>query len=339
MIRDLIYFDFDRASSLISQIEGGLRTQLVEGKKFSAEGQATAEGTILSFAKFAGKGDLAGSLERVQTKAMHHETLAAIEHYLAQNSFLQVLSDQRFLQETAHDKLREEADRSPYVKASGFCSIEDYSSIGNLFGNFKELALFINRCHDETIKGSAEYQQVQAALQEAKKIAGQSPKKDRADQHAKIRGIESQLSMSASLVEQPADWLVAGLLHWIKTFAPNRICLRLLPFKGNKRFQVVCDLKPSCFVDGDAQRILYSYGAFPSVRLGVIGLMTSLPPKDSPPVRPEDFAQPGAKENEFLSAFQNLFVATSSFERFLGLGRYPNVFVQPLAIYRDFEAT
>lgn len=340
MLRDLIYFDFDRVSSLISQIEGGLKKQSVEGQKISASGNLELEGKLLSLAKMAGKGDLAGSLERVQTKAVHHETLAQVESYLNRKKLLQKLDSHDLDPSQVADDVRARAERSPYLQTTGYCNFEIYSNISNLFSQFRELTTFINRCHSDAVQSSEGYKQIRDALDQAKRNSMKGAKADRENFHREVRKAEALLAeATASSFQAPEQHLLDGIQLWIKTFAPNRRTLRVIPFEQNKNFQVICDLKADCFVDGDVQRLLMSYGSFPSVKLGLIGLITGIPSKADPAVRPEDFVQNGSKEDEFVGAFQNLFLAASAFERFLGLGRYPNIFVQPLAIYRDFQTS
>jgi hypothetical protein len=109
-------------------------------------------------------------------------------------------------------------------------------------------------------------------------------------------------------------------------------------------FQVLANLKKDCFLDGDFDNFIFAYGTRPTIKLTILGLISSFPDKESPPFDPmaefnTESEHQMPDEIAFGKGFRSLFTAFEGFNKFTRYSRYPNVTVYPLAVYRTIKAT
>ena len=140
------------------------------------------------------------------------------------------------------------------------------------------------------------------------------------------------------------EWLVDGMGQFIDTFMPSRVILRICPFPSLASFQVLANLKKDCFLDGDFDNFIFAYSTRPTIKLTVLGLISSLPDKELCPFDPmaefnTESEHQMPDEIAFEKGFRNLFTAFEGFNKFARYSRYPNVTVYPLAVYRTIKAT
>jgi hypothetical protein len=162
------------------------------------------------------------------------------------------------------------------------------------------------------VKASAEYQELQQLISEARVTANQEKDRNtKAAIRAKIKALEDNVAeLSKPQVNTVEPWLIDAMREWIDTFMPNRINFRIYPFLECPSFQVLCNLKRECFIDSDLEHLLYGYGNRPNVRLAVFGLITSMPAIAGPPFDPlREFSERTDLSNEevFESAFRGVF--------------------------------
>ena len=286
------------------------------------------------------------SLELV-SRVLHHDVLARIEFRLANEQVLLDLNDVLGDKNPAEHEVRAAiAGGAPYVRAEGWTMIEDYRRITDIASNFNVLTEFLNRCATDTVKQSPEYQQLRAQIDEMSTQAKAQPNRDeraRALQQAKV--VEQQLEamiQAAAGAGQIDDWLVQGIMRFIELFKPGHINLRLYPCESAPGFQLLANLKADCFVDGDVGNFSFAYGIKPNVKLTVLGLVTSIPPKDQPAFDPlQEFAgdddPDNAQQKGFEKGFRQLFNAFEEIEKLVRFTRYPNVTLFPIAVYRTIR--
>jgi hypothetical protein len=121
---------------------------------------------------------------------------------------------------------------------------------------------------------------------------------------------------------------------------PGRINLRIYPFEHYPSFQIMANLKKECFLDGDIDHVLFTYGPRPNIKLTVFGLITSIPNKEDEYFNPlsefeslED--EEKTSEISFEQGMRGLFVGMEGFEKMIRFSRYPNVTIYPYAVYRN----
>jgi hypothetical protein len=156
-----------------------------------------------------------------------------------------------------------------------------------------------------------------------------------------LRKAETQLRQTLGArtgLDVVSEWLVHGVRQWVDTFMRDQINLRIYPFESLSNFQVISNLKRECFVDANLENLIFAYGAQPNMPLTVLGLITSLPPKDAQRFDPlaefEERAGALSESEEFEAAFRGVFSGALAFESFVRFSRYPNITVYPLAVYR-----
>jgi hypothetical protein len=222
--------------------------------------------------------------------------------------------------------------------------IEDYRRILAISSKFNEIVEFLAQAAQDTLKKSAEYQELQAMLTSARQAVDNIPDRNKkASERARVKVLQKQTeAMLKPQVEKIDSWLLNGIQLWINTFMPTRINFRIYPFASSPSFQVLCNLKRECFVDQDLEHLLYGYGNRPSVALSVFGLITALPPKDGVLFDPlKEFENAGelTEREAFERALRAMFGAMDEIEAFVRFFRYPNVTVHPIAVYRSFNTS
>ena len=92
-IRDLIYFDFDKAASLLSQIEGGL-PQETQNSNESSKDERNIRKYDIPFFKPEFGGVSAEKQFQIQTRILHHDLIGKIEtHLLDGNAGIDINSE------------------------------------------------------------------------------------------------------------------------------------------------------------------------------------------------------------------------------------------------------
>ncbi len=234
IIRDLLYFDLDKALSLLSQLEGGISKEMQESFELQStrnlDGRANA-----AFIKAGGqKGKSERSL-RVETKVQHHDLLSTLEDLLFQNGFALDLNDAAGDQHVDGKLLRKLLEGVSYVRAEGLASIEDFSRLQRLASKMNWVADFVNRCAEKTIKESPEYVGLKNQIDDRRKAVNQIKDRNRksvlkAKINAQEKSLNNLLGGLISEQDQLDDWLVDGLSKWIDLFNRDQIHFRINPF-------------------------------------------------------------------------------------------------------------
>ncbi len=340
-MRDLLYFDFEKAASIASQLAGGLRERLSTTEDTGKDTGAGVKFGIPGLADAKLGADYAEKRSTFESRVLHHDLLNDVEAGLQKLALVSDLTTTLPEDSSFPDSIREVIENRPYLRAAGPSAIEDYRRVLSVAGKFNEIAAFIKECTLDSVKKSEEYLVLQEQLANAKQqIAQIKDRNQKAQAKLGLRTVEEQISskLKAQLEGVP-DWLIKGLKLWIETFMPNRINFRIYPFRDCPSFQVICNLKRGSFVDQDLEHLLYGYGNLPNVPLAVFGLITSLPPKkadDFDPMREFEVDSDLPDRVAFESGLRAVFSGMDGLESFVRFSRYPNVTVHPIAVYRDF---
>ena len=341
-VRDLLYLDFDKASSIWSQFEGGLRERVAVTDD---DGKAQKTGVKFGIPKIAEAtlgADYAQKRSTLETKILHHDVLNRVDDELSSRNLVFDISKRVDASEASPDNVRSAIGVSPYVKVTGQCVIEDYPRILSICEKYNDVIKFIGKCGMQSIEQSPEYIELQGQIEDARKRIGSiKDRNKKAVEKQQLKTLESSIkNMAAEQVEGVEQWLLDGIKLWINTFMPTRINFRTYPIPACPSFQVLCNLKRDCFVDQDPEHLLYGYGNRPNVPLTVFGLITSMPPREDNLFDPMTEFEDESKLDDkvvFEKAFRAIFGAMDGIEDFVRYSRYPNITVHPLAIYRSFK--
>lgn len=338
-LRDLLYFDFDKAASLWSQLAEGLREKV----SLTAETQGDKKGSFtLGFPKVVEAsigGTTAEKRSALESKTLHHDLLNLLESGLTQLGLVTDLNQSLSTAEASAEAIRSTLGVKPYVIAHGRSVIEDCKRINTITSQLLPIVEFISTC---AAQAKPEIQQLLAERENRRHAIGESNdkhKKQRLEHEANLLTEKIQTAIR-QIHPTPEKWLLDGIRLFIETFMPNRINFRIYPFDNCPSFQLLCNLKSGCFVDQDLEHLLYGYGNRPTVPLAVFGLITSIPPSERDPFDPLKEFEDESKVDDtvvFEKRFRAIFGAMDGIENLLRYSRYPNISVHPIAVFRQFE--
>jgi len=161
-IRDLLYFDFDKAASIWSQFEGGLRERLSVSEDTSKGQKAGARLGIPKLAEASLGVDYGHKSTTLESKVLHHDLLNLVEEGLSKSGLVVDLGAGPPAHVSTAQTIRDEIGDRPYLKAHGLGVIEDYESMLSTLEQFNDVVGFVARCEWQS---SPEYQQAVAAAE------------------------------------------------------------------------------------------------------------------------------------------------------------------------------
>jgi len=341
-IRDLLYFDFEKAASIFSQFdEGWLEQESVTEDSSKGQGAGVRLG-IPNVAEAKLGAEYLQKRSTLRSRTLHHNLLNLVEDRLAESDLVADLSSIGL--DASHDgsAVRSVIGNSPYLRAQGDSVIEDYRRILAISGKFNQFVDFFAKSTEQTAKASPAYLALKAKLDaDLASLKNIPDRNERAAKKHTLDGLQDALNdLTKSNVAKLDPWLVEGIRLFIETYMPSRINFRIYPFSDCSSFQVLCNLKPECFVDSDLEHLLYGYGSRPNVPLSVFGLITSLPSENARTFDPlREFAEDPklAESSAFEKGFRGMFSAMEVLEAMARFSRYPNVTVHPIAVYRSLS--
>lgn len=342
-LRDLLYFDFDKAASLFSQIEGGLVEKVESGSETSKDERNIRKYDVKLFKPEFG-GIATEKTSRLESRVLHHDLLVRLEGHLFSQGYAVDLNDALQAQESLNvQSIHGALGDVSCLRAEGWAVIEDYERIKNISAKFNPVVDFIGRCGMSNVEQSGEYQPLMKQLDDLKSAAAsQADRNKRAKASKQLAVIEERVReaiKSATGLAGVPEWLISGMALFIDTFMPGRINLRIYPFESVPSFQILSNLKRDCFVDDDLENVVFAYGTRPTVKLVVLGLVTSFPGEGGETFDPMAEFEDGtegadSEEKGFERGFRAVFTGMEGLNRFARYSRFPNVTVYPLAAYR-----
>lgn len=345
VLRDFLYFDLEKALSIISQLEDGLTTGIEEQREENNDERNIRKYDLKIFKPEFGGVKKYKSIS-LENKILHHSIFKRLESLLFDNNLALNINNDLKIEDIKTNKSFELLKHNYYVLCEGWSYIEDYRRIKNIADRFNDLCKFISRCNTMDFEQTKEFQELNKQIKRLKndieKLNGKKKillEKELAKKELEFDNIVRELS---GLDEVP-EWLLNGIKDFIDTFMANRINFRIYPYDDMPEFNIIANLKRSCFVDSDLDNLIFSYGTRPNIKLTIFGLITSLPPKDGFNFDPmtqyevNSVNKELADEVDFEKGFRALFVAMEGFEKFVRFSRYPNITVYPIAVYRDIR--
>lgn len=339
-IRDILYFDFEKASSIWSQFQWGQIKEFSVDSEDTSTNNAGLEIGIPNLVK-AKLNLQEGEKRRIlETRILHHDLLNRIISLLTTSDLIINLNDSISSVESSPEKIREVIQNHPYIIAEGWSVFEDYQKILLISEKFNELAKFIGMCAIENYKKGSDYLIIKDQLIEAKtSLKKLKDPKEIAKQKSIINELENSINKNLDNNKGVEEWILNGIRLLIKTYMPTRINFRVYPFTECPTFQILCNLKRESFVDQDFDHLLYGYGNQPNIPLTIFGLITSIPEKNGivfDPMSEFKNCENVTGEANIEEAFRNLFIAINSLENFTRYSRYPNITIHPIAVFRSF---
>lgn len=354
-IRDLIYLDFDKASSIYSQLRGGLlqETQDTKSVERGLSGKITTGNVGLLSAELGGGATNTGTV--LERSVLHHDLLTYIEKDLREKVLVFDVNPLRDAETI--DEIRDTLSKWGYIRAEGRAWFQHFEGISNAIDTIKKLTSAYGENVAETIKTSTEYVEAQQSIKEqvsllkTEKNSQRKALLQRAIQDAKreLDNFDKELAnLQVNIIPPSLEKLINTYLD---TITPGHIHLRLYPFEKFPEFYILAKLKTQCFVDGGIDYTLFSYGSQPNVELTILGLLTSLPDiktagaaSSTVEVQNPDISGSVSEDEDAIKtmdrAFQQVFdQLAKSIESFGRFSWYPNATIYPIAIYRSIRSS
>lgn len=344
-LRDLVYFDFEKAASIYSQIEGGLLKETQTGIEGALNRRYGHKLDLKVYELELGRSS-SDKTSQLESRVLHHDLLTRTESKLGELGLAIDLNSQANESNPTPELIRSKLAGVSYFRVEGWSVIEDYSRFYEFTKCFNDLSEFLGRCSLSGLELTEEYKQLLNDVESFRsRAASENDRNRRIKLQDEARGIESKFReylRSATGLGPVEEWLLAGLRLFIDTFVPERIDLRIFPFESLPEFQVIANLKKECFVDGDLENVLFAYGTRPNVKLTAFGLITSLPTSDGVTFNPWNEVKNQASSNDsdevkFEAALRGVFSSMEGLQKFVRFARYPNVTIYPIAVYRSIR--
>ncbi len=344
-IIELIYFDFDKASSIYSQFEGGLIEQIQQQTERSNSAEAKG-GIGIPLAKIGGNLATVDKAGSITIKRIHHDLFSKVEKKLSEGNFIFDINRYSEVPTNIDDDLFPAMDKFSYIKATGWSVFEDFNQIKHRVENYNTLGEFITQ---SMINSNDESSQAQANIEAMKQAA--KKEKDRNKRKVlenEVKKVETIMNNEASEIReklQVKEWLQEGLKNIIDEFYQDKLHVRIYPWGNESRFQIIANLKRDCFIDSTIDNTFFSYSSIPSIPLSIFGLVTNIasnsPSKFSPYENDVDSEHeiPGEIMDALFEApMRNMFSALSNVEKLFLFGKYPSITIHPIAVYREISS-
>ena len=337
-IKDFIYFDYDKIKSISSQISGGLIQEISHA--FEDENSLNGNmGFNFQVLKGNGGGKTVEKVIKTEKIELYHEILNQLENSLFEKELLTNINENFYEGKRPFNEFKKGIENFSFIKATGWFKFEDFEKLKLISSNINEISKFINYEH---LKNNLELNSLREQLNDKKKEI----KSNKSSQHKdflQLSSIEKKLdklvSEKLNLTLFDEAW-IEGLKTFLDTFSPNRLNLRVQPFDEFNDFQILSSLKEECLTTGNYDRIIYTYGSRPNIKLTILGILTSCPAEIDKRKHPDDeflyYDDNELTESQvFEKAFRNMFSTFENLDKFFFVPTFPKIGIYTLAIYRE----
>jgi len=332
-IKDLIYFDYNKAKSLNSQLSGGLINEITRAIE-NESGTNTEIGFDIKILKGkTGDNDKEKSIktERIE---IYHELLNDVEEKLSISKTLKNLNTE--IGKGSYNDFLKEVPNFTYVKACGWSTFEDYERFKRIMGNFNDIQRLV---YGSALENNPEIINLKKQINDAKKSLKQG---NNTKELIKLKAVEKHFDetiekeSAASLLDET---FVERVTTFLNTFNPNRLNFRLIPFDIFPEFQMIANLRSEYLINGDFENVIYTYGSRPNIKLTMFGIITSCPQPNDNRINPmNEFL--GIEDSDlsvemvYDKVFRNVFSTFEGLESFFTT-TYPKISISPIGIYRE----
>lgn len=335
-VKDLIYFDYDKAKSLNSQLSGGIVSEIT--RAIEEQGGLQSEFGIdikLLKAKVGATADeKTVKTERIE---LYHELLNEVENKLREKKVLTDLNDALTSDGKTFNDFLKNVPNYTYVKANGWSSFEDYGRFKNIMSNFNDIQRLI---YASVLENNPEIIEQKKQINDLKKGLKKS------QNHKELNRLKAAEKAFDKMIEEHSEaqlldeTFVERVKTFLDTFSPNRLNFRLAPFDSFSEFQILANLKSEYLVNGDFENVIFTYGSRPNIKLSVFGVITSCPQEEDVRVNLNDeyLAYDDdelTEEAVYDKVFRNVFASFETFEKFFFVPSYPKIAISPIGIYRE----
>ncbi|MDD9177110.1 hypothetical protein PVK63_19770 [Aliivibrio sp. S2TY2] len=342
-IKDFIYLDTNKVSSLYSQISGGL-VQSIESTQSNSEDSKNLRNYSFKVFKHEAGGTETESNQLKETRVSHHEVYNELETELFKHGYAAELGVDISKDEIESGEAINSFENVLCIKAEGHVVFEDYQRLTRIAANYEAITGFINKSITSNIKDTPEYIEIYNQLEESRlEIKAMKNGSQKTQKKKQLEIVESQLEelTTTRKVGAVEPWIIDGLKTWVNVFLPDIFNVRLYPFSDMENFHIMSNVKREFFLEQDIESVHFLYGSVPTIKVSLLGVITAIPKKDSitfEPLKEFDTETIDEEGNEALSVengFRGVFRGFDGLEAMVRTCRYPRIMVQPIAIYRS----
>lgn len=340
-IKDFIYLDMEKVSSLYSQLSGGI-VQSVEASTTTSENSSNLRNYNFKIFKHEAGGTETESQLLKETRVSHHDIYNELERELFDKGYAVEIGVDITKQNVDSGGAVTIFENALCIKAEGYVVLEDYERITRIADNYEDITKFINYSIESNLKAAPElkdvFVQIDAMKESIKKLNGSQ----KINKKTELDKLEKQLNdlIASKKVGKVEDWVVEGLKTWVRVFLPDVFNVRLYPFEDSANFHVMSNVKRKFFLDDNTESVHYLFGSKPTIKLTMLGVITSIPQKEGDSFEPmrefdnPDLEEEGNEAQSFENGFRGVFRGFDGLEGMIRTCRYPRIMVQPIAIYR-----
>lgn len=344
-IKDFIYLDMNKVSSLYSQLLGGI-VQSVEAFSSSSENSKNLRNYDFKIFKHEAGGTETESQQLKETRISHHDIYNELEKELFNNGYAAEIGVDVTKEHIDSGEAVQLFENTLCVKAEGFVVLEDYERITRIAHNYEDITKVINQSVLSSLKETPEFQdilnQIDVMKEDIKKMKNGQQKTKKKNELEKYENNLNDL-ISTKQVGKVDDWIIDGLKTWVRVFLPDVFNVRLYPFEDSENFHVMSNLKRGFFLDDNTESVHYLFGSKPTIKVTMLGVITSIPKKEGDSFDPmrefdnTDLEEKGNEAQSVESGFRGVFRGFDGLEEMIRTCRYPRIMVQPIAIYRSIK--
>ena len=339
-IKDFIYLDIDKVSSLYSQLTGGI-IQSIESSSLSSENNKNIRNYDLKIFKHEAGGTGTTQSELKETRVSHHDIYNELEKELFDKGYAIEIGKDVTKEDIQNGEATEIFEKSLSVKVEGRMILEDYEKLIRIAENHNDLVDFINQSIISNLKKSSQlkemFDQIEGFEVELKSMKNGSKKTEKKQLLNTLKE-RIDISVESQKVSKVDTWIFEGMKKWISVFLPNIFTLRLYPFDDISNFHIMSNLKKEAFLENDVETIHYLFGSKPTINVTLLGVITDIPKKDEDTFSPmKEFEEDFSNDTKFESAFRGAFRGFDGLENLVRTCRYPRIMVQPIAIFREVK--
>lgn len=335
-IRDLIYFDQDKAASLYSQLHSGIVEHRTETTGLTKDSQVSGEVGV-SVIKSRGQYIKRDIESASATYKAYHNVLLDVETTLEQLELILDINNQE--EDIESDTFRNTLKDVPYLRVSGRAIFEDYSMLKAMTEQMHRLAGFVSRCSALNGELSSEVATTLEGLERCfRDLRHTTEEKEKYKILKKIDETQRHFDkQTESELGNIPSWLTYGIAEWIQHFSLDRVVLKIQSSQG-VHGTFIANLNASKIMTNDLSHVMYSYGQETNLPLTMLGIVTSVPNINSLDDGSGDENGSVSQSGRDMShAFEGVFESMRSIYEIMNPVKYPRIALDPIAIYRDIR--
>jgi len=249
-IKDFIYLDMEKVSSLYSQLSGGI-IQSVETSSTSTENNKNLRNYNFKVFKHEAGGVESESQELKEVRVSHHELYNELENALFEEGYAAEIGIDITKEDIDSGKATKIFESALCIKTEGYVVLEDYERITRIAHNYEDITAFINNSIKSNLNEKPEFkeiiEQIDIIKEDIKKMKNGSAKTKKKQE---LNEFEKNLNLllDSSQVGKVDEWIIDGLKTWVRVFLPDVFNVRVYPFEDSDNFHVMSNVKRKFFL-------------------------------------------------------------------------------------------